>query len=89
MDIQPELPLSDPFDVPVVITGSIRLACRDCCREDFDGIYELPGDWRDIVQEQTFAEAIDDSDSNEYLFWWTHAGRCPDCIAAEKAENEA
>ncbi len=87
MDIQPELPLSDPLEAPVIITGSIRLACRDCDRNDFDGIDELPTDWRDIAQEQTFAEAIDDTDPDEHLFWWTHAGTCPDCIEEEKAEN--
>ena len=49
----------------------IHLACIRCDREDCDGVYELPRDWRDIEEAQ-------DSDER-----WKHLGLCPRCAAKE------
>lgn len=48
----------------------IRLACRGCDRDDYDGVVAFPADWSDIhaVVSQLAGST-----------WWTHLGFCPDC----------
>lgn len=70
--------------VPEQETGRIRLGCSSCDRTDFDGVDELPGDWDDIIQVQSWEEAIrpvesDSDDGRSALDWQTHLGTCLDC----------
>ena len=65
------------------MSGKIRLGCSYCDREDFNGIDELPSDWTDIHEVQSFEEAIrevDFDDQSRSVFdWQTHLGACPEC----------
>ena len=58
---------------------SIRLACTECDRDDFDGVSIAEATrlgWTDI----------DDVVPTETSAWWTHLGLCPDCDAREGDE---
>lgn len=63
--------------------GQIRLACRDCDTDICDGINEIPGDWIEVTEVQSFDKAsapIDPADKKARLTdWYTHLGLCPDC----------
>ncbi len=61
--------------------GTIRLACLLCDTEDCDGIDELPSNWRDVDEVQSYDEAIAEVDFERECaaVWWTHLGVCPDC----------
>ncbi len=69
--------------------GPIRLGCRNCFREDMDGIRLFPGDWEDIGEAQSLRDSLSTYDGNDYddppppgysvLDWWTHLGNCPEC----------
>lgn len=48
----------------------MRLACRECDREDADGVFEIPEGWQRVFEE---------SDNGDDYQWWTHSGVCPDC----------
>jgi hypothetical protein len=65
----------------------IRLACRFCDRNDFDGIGTLPTDWFDIDEVQTYQESIREANLSDrkvsVLDWYTHLGVCPECQQAE------
>ncbi len=65
------------------MTGQIRLACRDCDIDICDGIHEIPCDWKEVTEVQTFDEAsapVDLADKKVRLTdWFTHLGICPDC----------
>lgn len=65
----------------------IRLACRFCDRNDFDGVESLPADWFDIDEVQTYEDStreVDLADQSEsVLDWFTHLGVCPECQRAE------
>ncbi len=65
------------------MTGTIRLGCICCYREDFDGIDKLPNDWEDIDEMQSYEESIQEVDpddpSGDVTFWETHIGVCPEC----------
>jgi hypothetical protein len=39
------------------MTGRIRLACRDCDTDVCDGINEIPADWKEVIEVQSFDEA--------------------------------
>ena len=61
--------------------GTIRLACLFCDRDEMDGVDEVPADWMDVDQVQSYESAMaeaepDDADAS---VWWTHVGVCPDC----------
>ena len=74
---------------------TIRLACMECDRSDFDGI-TLPqlreairNGWKEVEREQTYRQACKTYSSKErarrdysVFEWWTHLGRCPDCAEA-------
>jgi hypothetical protein len=66
-----------------MMSGTIRLGCIFCSREDFDGIDRLPNDWEDIDEVQSYAESIEEIDSDDpngdVTFWETHMGVCPKC----------
>ena len=70
------------------MSGKIRLGCANCDRTDFDGIDELPPDWTDVDEVQSFAESIREVDWNDQsrsaLDWPTHLGVCPECQAADE-----
>jgi hypothetical protein len=72
--------------------GKIRLACTECDREDYDCVDEIPPDWVDVHEVQSFEEScreIDPSDSKaSVLEWYTHLGCCPECRAIELAREE-
>ncbi len=58
-----------------------RLECRECMREDFDDIMEIPDDWLNV-------EPIPEDDEMNYsvFSWATHYGLCPDCAGKKKNE---
>lgn len=62
----------------------IRLACFGCDREDFDGIDEIPKDWVDVDEVQSYEDSIKPVEDRvgEVGLWWTHLGCCPDCAPA-------
>jgi hypothetical protein len=75
----------------MTMVDTIRLACRFCDRDDYDGVAEVPRAWFDVFEVQSYAESIrpvevDDPDpSRSVLDWYTHLGVCPECYAEEIA----
>ena len=69
------------------LTGQIRLGCDHCDRNDFDGVLELPKDWLNITEVQSWEESqrpVDSDEENRSVFeWQTHLGTCPECNAEE------
>ena len=63
--------------------GTIRLGCLYCDRTDFDGVGQLPADWEDIDEVQSYDEAIREvapgDNRRSVLDWETHVGVCPEC----------
>lgn len=59
----------------------IRLACLYCDRDDYDGVDELPADWHDIHDVQTYEQSLRPANlpDTSVLDWFTHVGVCPDC----------
>jgi hypothetical protein len=61
--------------------GKIRLACTECEREDFDGVDQIPPDWFDVHEVQSYEESCREADPNDFkvsvLDWFTHLGCCP------------
>ena len=70
------------------MSGKIRLGCNCCDREDFNGVDQLPSDWTDIHEVQSFEDATREVDweeqSRSALDWQTHLGICPDCQPHEE-----
>ena len=70
-----------------MMSGRIRLGCLFCDRNDYDGVRELPGDWTDIDEVQSFEESIKpidiDDSHGDVTFWQTHMRGCPDCLRQE------
>ena len=75
---------------------TIRLACRECDRDDCDGITRtelrkaIRHGWREVERVQTYRQACktydDISDQPEGFSvweWWTHLGVCPECATIE------
>lgn len=73
-------------------TGSIRLACICCDRQDFDGItaeelqQAVRNGWLDIQRvqsddesHQTYADSAQAPAGHSIFAWWTHLGCCPAC----------
>ena len=63
---------------------TIRLGCIHCDRSDFDGVGELPKDWKDIFPVQDWQTSIQpvelgDKSGRSAMAWETHLGVCPDC----------
>lgn len=75
------------------MTGTIRLACGSCDREDFDGINEIPSDWIDVLEVQSLKESrrqVDfDDRTRSVLEWYTHLGTCPDCQREELTDDSS
>jgi hypothetical protein len=67
--------------------GKILLACTECEREDFDGVDEIPSDWRDVHEVQSYEESCREVDPRDYkasvFEWYTHLGICPECYQVE------
>lgn len=69
--------------------GNIRLACMFCDRSDFDGVPEIPLDWFDVQEIQSFEASRMSVDfhhpdkSVSVLEWYTHLGVCPECYVDE------
>ena len=58
----------------------IRLGCLRCDRDDFDGVYRIPGDWVDVDEVPDCGDNSTRVDSFDGVtFWQTHLGLCPDC----------
>ena len=72
-------------------SNRIRLGCTNCDRTDFDLISELPKDWLNLQEVQTYEESVrvvDPADlSGSALDWHTHLGLCPDCSKHQTAES--
>jgi NADH pyrophosphatase NudC (nudix superfamily) len=71
---------------------TIRLACCECDRSDFDFItaselkQAMKNGWTDVERVQTYAEACKSyPDPNSVppgrsvFDWWSHLGWCPEC----------
>ena len=65
------------------MTQLIRLACQYCDTEECDGITEVPSDWVDVMEIQSYAASRDEilpDDMKRSVFeWYTHLGVCPEC----------
>ncbi len=63
----------------------IRLGCAYCDRDDFDGVSELPKDWLDLREWQSWEASIRPPNAAETQRqvhdWQTHIGICPECFA--------
>jgi len=63
--------------------ATIRLGCMHCDRDDFDGVSQLPSDWQDVFEVQSYEDSIKpvdlDDPNGDVTFWQTHMGVCPDC----------
>jgi hypothetical protein len=66
-----------------MMAGRIRLGCISCWRDDFDAIDELPADWEDIDEVQSYEDSVrevhHDDPGADIIFWETHMGVCPEC----------
>ena len=56
------------------MSGRIRLACRNCDTDVWDGINEIPADWKEVIEVQSFDEAslptpFDASDNDPGFVW--------------------
>ena len=71
-----------PFYSSVEV-GRIRLGCVHCDRSDFDGVIELPTDWLNVTEVQSYESSIQPVDATDEgrsaLDWSTHLGVCPAC----------
>lgn len=56
-----------------ISSGSVRLGCKGCDRRDFDYIFKLPSDWKNIELNLEQGGGV----------WETHLGLCPECQAEE------
>ena len=78
----------------------VRLACRECDREDFDCISQPQLDaapslgWQDIGFVQSGRDAFTTYDNPEQappgysvLDWYTHLGLCPDCARRRESTH--
>ena len=66
----------------------VRLGCTYCDRDDFDGVTELPKDWLDVQEIQSWEDSVrpvaaDDTQRSVHD-WQTHLGICPECNAKEE-----
>jgi len=74
--------------------ATIRLACMECDRSDFDFITQqqlreaICAGWQDVKRVQTYRQACKTSDptkptpaGHSAFEWWKHLGWCPDCAA--------
>lgn len=72
--------------------GKIRLACLYCDRNDFDSVDEIPSDWFEVDEVQTYEESCQQAtptDPKVSVFdWYTHLGVCPECHQAETLPKE-
>lgn len=64
-------------------TPVIRLACLHCDTDECDGVMEIPLDWSDVFEVQSYEDAckpvaLDDAVRSPFE-WYTHLGVCPDC----------
>jgi hypothetical protein len=81
-----------PQDVIPLRNGPIRLACMFCDRADCDGLWEIPADWHEVMEAQTYEEACREVLPEENYYkngvnygpsvfdWYTHLGTCPECL---------
>jgi hypothetical protein len=75
---------------------TIRLACTECSRDDYDGITPahlkklIAAGWKDVYRFQTYRQSCKTYEDwskappdFSALEWWTHLGTCPECAEAE------
>jgi hypothetical protein len=65
------------------MSGMFRVGCMYCDRTDFDFVAELPIDWEDLHEVQSFAQATEPvgecAPTRSVFDWETHLGVCPEC----------
>ena len=61
--------------------GTIRLACLFCDCDEHDGVDDIPADWQDVDEIQSYEDAMSETktDGSDSSVWWTHIGVCPEC----------
>ena len=63
--------------------GRIRLACMHCDTDEFDGVNEIPADWVDVDEFQSYEQSLEqvtpDDPTRSPTEWYTHLGVCPEC----------
>jgi hypothetical protein len=65
------------------MTSQIRLACQFCDTDECDGVTEIPSNWSDVHEVQSFNAAYEpiaaDDQTRSPFEWYTHRGDCPEC----------
>jgi hypothetical protein len=65
------------------MSGEIRLACLYCDTDQCDGVAEIPPDWSDVDEVQSYAASREevpiDDPARSPMEWYTHLGVCPEC----------
>jgi hypothetical protein len=65
------------------MTELIRLACQYCDTQEFDGIAEVPPDWVDVMEVQSYEASREEIPADDMMRspfeWYTHLGVCPEC----------
>ena len=65
------------------MTQPIRLACQSCDTDECDGVTEIPSDWSDVHEVQSFSASCEqiapDDPARSPFEWYTHLGTCPAC----------
>ena len=67
------------------MNAPIRLACQNCDTDECDGVDEIPPDWTDVFEVQSFEQSCIPVTSNvndlhhSAFSWYTHLGLCPKC----------
>jgi len=65
------------------MSGEIRLACLYCDTDECDGVAEIPPDWSDVDEVQTYAASREevpiDDPTRSPMEWYPHLGVCPEC----------
>ena len=88
----PDLPDQAVSHSGTTSSNRIRLGCTNCDRTDFDGIDQLPEDWANILEVQTWEESsrgVASTDQSGHAFdWETHLGLCPECTKPETEEKD-
>ena len=65
------------------MSAKIRLACLYCDTDECDGIDEIPANWHDVDEFQSYEESVKevapDDTQRSPTEWYTHLGICPEC----------
>jgi len=65
------------------MSREIRLACFYCDTTECDGVDQVPPDWTEVEEFQSYAASLKEVAPNDPtrspLEWYTHLGVCPEC----------